>query len=99
MADDPVFPAELVRAFKTKVNVLRCTRLWLWIESCLGREVLRHYMKSKSERLNDGHDASRWCAVCGIPLRPESGEFHLAERPVCWTCFTRIGSQEGRTDG
>lgn len=46
--------AEFVRSFKTKVNALRCTRLWLWMESRLGREVLGHYMKSKSERLNDG---------------------------------------------
>lgn len=41
------------REFKTKLNVLRCTRLWLWMESRLGREVFGYYMKSKVERLND----------------------------------------------
>ncbi|MCA1847328.1 MAG: hypothetical protein LC792_29915 [Actinobacteria bacterium] len=50
MADQLLPAAELVRGFKTKLNVLHCSRAWLWLERQLGRDPLRTYLLSPVER-------------------------------------------------
>jgi hypothetical protein len=75
---------------KTRLNVLRCTRAWLWLERLVGRELLPDFGRSKVERAGDYISYGENEKTPGCRCRPtnvlywELSEADTTNCPVHW---------------